>query len=255
MYKILLVEDDSALKYVYSKMEIWQKYGFEITVQVSNGKDALQVLSEQNFDMIMTDIRMPFMDGLLLLEKIKERDIEILSVLTSCYDKFEYACQGMRLGAFDFIVKPISEQKLSEVLERAALYLRRTKENDQMKQLIWQVAEQKGIKIESSSFLKHICSYLMNHIDDKTTMEEVAMEMKLSKDYFGKHFKQETGITFNTFYTSIKIEYAKQLIDKGEYKTYEISSMLGYSNPDYFTKIFKEMTHMTPTQYKIKESI
>lgn len=254
MYKILLVEDDSALRYVYSKMQIWQKYGFDISVQVSNGKDALQVLSEQNFDMMMTDIKMPFMDGLLLLEKMKERDIEILSILTSCYDEFEYACQGIRLGVFDFIVKPINEQKLSKVLERAALYLMKTKENHEMKQLIWQVAEQKGIKVEASSFVKRICSYLINHVDDKTTMEEVAMEMKLSKDYFGKHFKQETGITFSSFYNSVKMEYAKQLIDKEEYKTYEISNILGYSDPDYFTKIFKQMTNMTPTQYKNREN-
>ena len=81
-------------------------------------------------------------------------------------------------------------------------------------------------------------------------MENVAFNMGLSKDYFGKTFKQHAGTNFNSIYLTIKIEYAKMLIKCGRYKNYEICEMLGYSSPDYFTKIFKDVTGITPSKYK-----
>ena len=67
-------------------------------------------------------------------------------------------------------------------------------------------------------------------------MENMADYFELNKDYFGKVFKQHTGVTFSYFSSVLKVEYAKELLGTGNYKTYEISSMLGYSSTDYFTK-------------------
>ena len=114
----MLVEDDSALRYLYSKMNVWEQYGFEITEQVSNGKEALKLLETKQFDLFITDIRMPLVDGLTLLREVKEKNIEVLPVLASAHDKFEYARAGIVLGAFDFLVKPVTEAKVATVLER-----------------------------------------------------------------------------------------------------------------------------------------
>lgn len=81
-------------------------------------------------------------------------------------------------------------------------------------------------------------------------MEEMAEYFGFNKDYFGKIFRQSMNISFVNFYTSVKIEYAKELIRTGNYKNYDISEMLGYSSADYFTKVFKEFTGKTPTEFK-----
>jgi two-component system response regulator YesN len=66
----------------------------------------------------------------------------------------------------------------------------------------------------------------------------------------GKLFKQQSGITFNKFSSILKVEYAKELLNTGNYKAYQISEMLGYSSVDYFTRIFKDITGKTPSDYK-----
>ena len=104
MYKILLVEDDMALHYVYKKMKIWGENDFCISKIASNGKEALEILENDEFDMVVTDIRMPVLDGIGLLKKMSEKKIDIYTIILSSYDEFEYARQAMIYGAADFIV-------------------------------------------------------------------------------------------------------------------------------------------------------
>lgn len=119
MYNVLLVEDDSTLRFIYSKMKTWTECGFMIAKQASNGKDALEILRKENFDLIFTDIRMPFVDGIEMLRKLSENDNTIPVIFASSYDEFEYARQGLILGAFDYLLKPVDEKnspKYSTVL-------------------------------------------------------------------------------------------------------------------------------------------
>lgn len=81
-------------------------------------------------------------------------------------------------------------------------------------------------------------------------MSDAAEFMNLNKDYFGKCFIKETGITFGEFYSRLRVEFAKSLLAKGTFRTYEISEKLGFADPDYFTKKFKEVTGITPSEYK-----
>ena len=123
MYRILLVEDDAALRYMYARMHAWQTQGFCLAAEAANGKEALEKLAEECFDLIVTDIRMPFIDGLELLRALRQRENHTPVILISSYGEFEYAREGLVLGAFDYIVKPFQESALDAVLARAAAYL------------------------------------------------------------------------------------------------------------------------------------
>ena len=250
MYKILLAEDDSALRYVYSKMKTWVEHGFEITAEASNGRMALEILEKQHFDLVVTDIRMPLVDGLTLLKEIKKRKINVFSILISSYNEFEYARQGLILGAFDFIVKPVSEESLGEVLDRAKIYLAEKNQTREIDDIVKSGAEDCGFSCECSPLVKRTCLFLSENMGRIVTMEDVAEGLGYNKDYFGKSFKKDSSVTFGSFLNAVKIEYSKRLIFTGEYKNYEISEMLGYSEPDYFTKIFKEITGITPAMYR-----
>ena len=104
MYKILLAEDDADMRFIYSRMSVWKECGFVIAKEVSNGKDALAVLRSEDFDLVLTDIRMPFIDGIELLGKINELGIDVAVAFISSYDEFEYARKGLVLGAFDYLL-------------------------------------------------------------------------------------------------------------------------------------------------------
>ncbi len=251
MYKILLVDDDKALRFVYSRYKAWHECGFEIAAEAGNGRQALEILEQEQFDLLMTDIRMPFVDGISLLKEIKSRKIEIFTILVSSYNEFEYARQGLILGASDFVVKPMTEQTLSEVLERAAIYLGEHVQNREYYRIIIAELGKHNPEAEGNAFLKRLSVYLSENMEQNITMDSVADSMKLNKDYFGKLFKQHAKTGFHSFYITIKMEYAKKLIADGIYKNYEISERLGFSTPDYFTKVFKGVMGITPSQYKL----
>ncbi len=251
MYSILLVEDDKSLRYLYSRMKVFSECDCSIIAQAGNGKEALEILEKENFDIIITDIRMPVIDGISLLKEVKEREIDSFVILVSSYDEFEYARQGLILGALDYIVKPVKETQLKDALNRAKEALREKNTNSQNQTVIY-VAKSLAIDYNDDVFLQRVIEVISQTVQANLCfgMEEIAAGMNLNKDYFGKMFKQKTGVVFSSFCTGIKIEYAKKLLLAGN-KNYEISEMLGYSSVDYFTKVFKDTTGMTPSKFKI----
>lgn len=247
MYRVMLVEDDRALRYVYSKMNVWTKYGFFIAGQVSNGVQAVEFVKENPVDIIFTDIRMPFMNGIEMMKIIKEQYPAVLFVFVSSYNEFEYAREGLRMGAIDYVVKPMGEKDLERVLERLQTILSEHKGEDIMDIFKSIVTEEVNWE---EPILQNMCRYLEKNVERNLTLEEVAEELNLNKDYLGKVVKNRTGLNFRNLYNQFKMEYAKPLIKSGQYKVYEISEMLGYTSADYFTQLFKNSTGMTPAEYK-----
>lgn len=247
MYKILIVEDDSALRFIYSKKKVWSDCGFCIEDQASNGKDALALIEKKKYDLILTDIQMSFIDGIELLREMRARNIQSEVVLVSSYDEFEYARQGLVLGATDYILKPAEDNKLKEMLLRVKEKLDSKQE---IAKEVKAAAKSLEITVPEEGMPHNICRYFSDNSDRIITLEEMSESFGFSKDYFGKLFKSHMGVSFNSFYSAVKIEKAKSLLKTGNYKNYEISDMLGYSTVDYFSKIFKEMTGVTPTQFR-----
>lgn len=243
----MLVEDDSAVRYVYSRMKEWGKQGFYIDCEAGNGSQAMAMLKDHPVDIIFTDIRMPLMDGIAMMKMIRQTYPQILFVLISSYNEFEYAREGLKLGALDYLSKPMEEKDLAEVLMRAGTILE-SRESDSM---LKKMRELYGSRIdEQDSVLINMCRYLEENMDQNVTVEEVADELNLNKDYLGKQIKSKTGQSFRTLYNQIKMEYAKDMLKNGNQKVYEISESLGYTSSDYFTQQFKKCVGMTPAEYK-----
>lgn len=160
MYRILLVEDDEALRYVYAHMHAWQENGGCLAAQAVNGKQALEQLDKERFDIIVTDIRMPFVDGLELLRELRRRGIQTPVILVSSYGEFEYAREGLVLGAFDYIVKPFREEQLNAVLSRAAQSLSAHTDEDSQYALVRETFETLGIPVQEDSFVHTLTAFL-----------------------------------------------------------------------------------------------
>lgn len=159
MYRILLVEDDEALRYVYARMHAWQENGFCLAAQAANGKQALEQMDKERFDLIVTDIRMPFIDGLELLRELRRRGIQTPVILVSSYGEFEYAREGLVLGAFDYIVKPFREEQLSAVLSRAAQSLSAHMDEDSQYALVRETFETLGIPVQEDGFVHTLAAF------------------------------------------------------------------------------------------------
>lgn len=246
MFRVMIVDDDKALRYVYKKMKSWASYDFQVVAEASNGQEALQLLGKEQIDIVFTDIRMPVMDGIELMKESKRLEHSVAFVMISSYHEFDYAREGIREGALDYIVKPMTERDLEELLQRIVGILE-PKENEYLsycKKLTNQEVNWK------EPLIVNLCHYLVQNLENNLTLEMAAEALELNKDYLGKVIKNRLGINFRDFYNGFKMECAKNMIMSGKYKIYEISDQLGYSSVDYFTRIFKKYVNTTPLAYK-----
>lgn len=124
MYRVMIVDDMEIVRIELKRLPVWgESSGFVITEEAKNGEEALQKLQKRQVDMVITDIRMPKVDGIELLSKIVEGNLCPCVALLSDFSEFSYARQGIILGAFDYLAKPANGQELSRLLQRAAEYI------------------------------------------------------------------------------------------------------------------------------------
>ena len=120
MYKVLLVEDESAIRRRIRNWSLWTEGEFELMGDAGDGEVALELIRENRPDIIITDIRMPFMDGLEFSEKAKLIYPDVHIIILSGYDDFQYAKKAIRIGVDEYILKPVTPDALKSSLDEAA---------------------------------------------------------------------------------------------------------------------------------------
>ena len=117
-YSVMLVDDEETVIQVIINKIDWESLGFSVQGYAHNGLEALEMAEENQPDVVMTDIKMPYMDGLELARRLKEQYPTIKIIIFSGFDEFEYAKEAIRLEAEEYILKPIDSEELSEVFKR-----------------------------------------------------------------------------------------------------------------------------------------
>ena len=105
MRKALLADDDFLVRSYLKMLSSWEKAGFEITADVRDGEEALEVLDREKIDLVVTDIAMPLMDGIELIREIRRKYPDIYVIVLSCHDEFEYVKKAMKEGADEYVLK------------------------------------------------------------------------------------------------------------------------------------------------------
>lgn len=123
MYKVLNVDDDRSMLYILRRYKGWNEHGFSIAGEACDGREALSLIDKNSFDLIISDIKMPGMNGMEFVEELSRLNVNSTIVFLSTVGDFEHARQGFRLGVFDYLLKPIDEQALGEMLSRVKEHL------------------------------------------------------------------------------------------------------------------------------------
>jgi two-component system response regulator YesN len=123
LYRIMLVDDEEEVRKAMIRQMDWERLGFTVVGDAENGQEALEKLEQLEPEVIMTDIRMPYMDGLTLTARIREKYPSIKILIFSGYDDFEYAQQAIKLNVAEYILKPVNGEELAEILNRIKISL------------------------------------------------------------------------------------------------------------------------------------
>lgn len=174
MYTVLLVEDEEMIRNAIKKVIPWKELGFQLVGEMENGKETIEFLENRNVDLIITDICMPFVDGLELTNYIRNRNMKTKIVIITGHDDFEYAKQALSLGVSDYILKPVTAKEFSEVLIKVRNQLDEEKRHiEYLKSL--QKKYKRTIKAAQEAFLKELlCKEIGEEIIEKR-LEELSL--------------------------------------------------------------------------------
>ena len=148
MYKVFLVEDEVVIRKGVRSSIDWEKEGFTFVGEASDGELAYPLIRKEKPDILITDIRMPFMDGLELSRLVKKELPQIKILILSGYNEFEYAKEAINLGVTDYLLKPISSDQLLEAIRRVADQIDKERELSEM-------MEKYRIEMEENAYDAH----------------------------------------------------------------------------------------------------
>lgn len=131
MFKIIIADDNALTREALRTSFLWKACGFRLIGEAKNGTEALELLRRERPDAALIDIKMPGLTGLEVIKRSREEGINCMFLILSAYDEFSYAQQGVKLGAFDYLLKPADDGKLREVLGRLGEKLKENEKREQ----------------------------------------------------------------------------------------------------------------------------
>lgn len=241
MFKLLIVDDEPRIRQGLCESIPWNSIGFSEVYEAGNGRTAFEKVEEVRPHLVITDIRMPDMDGLQLIEKMRDNSIHSQVIIVSGYDDFTYAQQAIRFGVCDYILKPIDE---TDLYDRVLNVMKKLE--------VAEVYTSSGKKEDSANnniIIKEAIEYIEKHFGEDINLVSVAENIGVHPNYLSTIFTKKCGESFVKFLTRKRIEEAKKLMKDPMLKLYEISEMVGYSDYRWFAKVFKQYEGVTPKKY------
>ena len=231
--------DDEQTSFEIVKATIdWKS--FEIVPEYAESAAAAMEKIKQDIpDIVLTDIMMPGMDGFEFIEWIKTNSYNCEIIILTAYGTFEYARKALDFGVTGYLLKPINEAELKELINKAIYNIsHNSKQTDHVS------------SVNYSLPVRLACEYIEKNFQENINLNKISNYVSLSKNYFCNIFKKETGITIWDYLIRIRMEEAKKMLLETEQKTYDISEKTGYDDPSYFGRLFKKYTGFTPTEYR-----
>ena len=232
MKKVLIVDDEKLSRDYLCSLIDWQAYGFDCVHTAENGLDVYNMVVENRYDLILTDIRMPGINGLKLIEKIQSIPHNPEFIIISGYSEFEYAQTAMRYGVKHYLLKPVEEYEITQILDSMT----------------------KPPKENYSKFVRRTVDLVEENLANQELSLKwiAATKLFMNMDYLGRLFRRETGTPFSRYVIDKRIERAKELLESDpEIKVYTVAEQVGFGdNNQYFCDVFKKYTAMTPKGYQ-----
>lgn len=157
MIKVFLVEDEMLIREGIKSSIEWEKEGYEFVGEASDGELALPMILKGKPDILITDIRMPFMDGLELSKVVKQELPDVKILILSGYDDFSYAKEAIRIGITEYLLKPVSSAKLLEVLDAVSEQISQEREEKDLKQIYMQEMKE-NTELKKMKFFRRLLS-------------------------------------------------------------------------------------------------
>lgn len=251
----LLVADDEPIERMVVIKKIRKQFGTEIEViEAENGREVVEEFYKNPFQIAVLDVEMPGTNGLEAAEEIRKKSAECEFIILTAFDEFQYAKKAITVRALDYLLKPVNDEELFMCLEEALQRVRqhgRRNTTIPLEQNADEVTEEgKEQSVKNELISRKIMQYIEEHYQEDISLQELAGFLKYSEAYFSTVFKQCFDQNFTIFLSKYRVEKAKTLLEDITINVKAISERVGYRDSNYFAKVFKRVTGVTPSDYR-----
>ena len=241
MLKVLVVEDEPYVRRGIVLSVDWT--ALDCFVVGEEGYDAALKFQP---NIIITDIRMPKMDGIEMLKRLREAGCKSEVIILTAYSDFEYAQNALHYGAADYLLKPFHDGELEQVI--VSIHSRLMARQGNAAESLPALQLKKGDK---SKYVMESLAYIAGHYNDPDIgVGSIAANAGISEGYLCHIFKKETNYTLMEYLSQYRMHVAMQLLRDCRVKIYEVAEQVGYRDIAYFSSMFRKIVGVTPSEYQ-----
>jgi two-component system response regulator YesN len=259
--RLLIAEDEDLARRELESTVPWEDWGYMLVGVAEDGARAWELIVERRAEVVVTDIRMPGLDGLALIRRAEAElgpEARPLFVIVSGHADFSYAREAVRLGAFDYLVKPIDDAELESAMRRAAerydqrlhvSSLERAAASDRAVGLLHDLCPER-VSDSGDAYVEAAIADLQARFVSELSADSVAERLGVSGDHLSRLLKRATGLTFVEYLTRLRMKRAMELLRDPLVRVGEVADLSGYRDARYFSTLFRRTVGMTPSEFR-----
>lgn len=236
--KLLIADDEDIIRRGVAKYLKLHTERFEPIYEAENGLEAIDLILKYQPDILLLDVQMPMKTGIDVMKEVKKSGLTPIVIILSGYEEFQYAQQAVRLGAKEYLLKPIRAKDILECLNRLA------------DEYIGSEGEKEENTAENQ-LVKDAEDYISEHYMEAVSLKDIADNLGVSKCYVSTLFTQNKQCGFVDFLNQVRIERACGYLEQNYFKVYEIAYKVGFRDEKYFSKVFRKIKGVTPKEYRV----
>lgn len=231
MWNVLIADDEPAERGGIEMLLRRRNLPLHIR-QAGDGEEAWEIIKKQKIDLLISDVKMPKLNGLELAERIRQTDEKMIIMIQSAYDDFEYMRRAIRMRVDDYILKPIVVSEFNAMIDTALKALAQRQETD-------------TAGATENGAVEEVYRLIAAHYSENIGLEWLAERVGLSPNYLSTLFKSESGQGLTQYLCAYRMEQAKRLLLQTDLRLAEIGRFVGYPNTSYFCQQFKRFFGVT----------
>ena len=245
MYSLVIIDDEKEIREGLARFFDWESLGFHVLATFESPLGALDFIERRQVDVALTDVRMPTMSGLDFARHMREHSLDTRIVFLSGYREFDFIKKAMEYRAVDYLLKPATTKEIDRVF--SGIRKEMDEEKARIEGFFPSIPEDRqALKFNE---LKH---YVEENYAT-TSLEDAADFIKMNPYYLSKYFKKMAGIGFSDYLLALRMKKAQHLISKIGLSISQIGKIVGYSNPNNFSRAFKKYFGTPPGSYPHEE--